>query len=120
MNFEERIRSHQKPTDAYRWPNMTIGHLIKSIMEIHDEEDAKQFMDGYLPWLEAQVDLTEPPAYVAASNIGWCFGEGMSEEDREMWRKVAKASHPVFGSMRTEPSIIDALAAGFSKGANVR
>lgn len=116
MTFEERIRSHQKPIDETRWPNLTIGHLIHSIMEIHEEEEAKEFLAGYLPWLAAQKDLTEPAASIASANIGWCFGEGMPETDREMWRKVANASHPMFGSMRVDPTPQEAFDAGYNRG----
>jgi hypothetical protein len=116
MTFEERIRSHQKPTDEHRWPNMTIRHLGHSIMEIHKEEDAKEFLAGYLPWLEAQADLDTSALHVAQSNIGWFFGEGMSETDKAMWRNLIGASHPIFGAMKTNPTPQEAFDAGVARG----
>jgi len=115
MTFEERIRKHQKSTDEHRWPKMNLGHLMASILEIHTAEEAKEFREGYIGWTAAMTGSTDPPEHVVDMNIGWCFGEGMPEKYRAMWRKLG-ASHPVFGDMKTDPTPEEALSAGFNLG----
>lgn len=104
MTFKERIQSVQKRESPHMWPEHTIGDLINAVLSIHDEAEARWFRNGYMDYLEEQPDLNARGAtFVADANIGWCFGEGMAESDRAMWRRVG-ASHPIFSSMRSEPT----------------
>jgi hypothetical protein len=113
VRFEEAICKQQKPDDRCHWPDYSIGHLVNAIMAIHDLDSAREFRDSYIKSIED--DPRKQPGYtpqqLADANIGWCFGEGMSEEDRAMWRSFG-ASHPVFGSMKENPTPEQALEAG--------
>jgi hypothetical protein len=113
MTFEQRIKETQKASDSFHWPKMTIENLISAVFSVDTQEEASTFYEGYLVWLLKQADVSdiEHTRSVAKANIGWCFGEGMSQEKRELWRSVG-ASHPVFGSMQTDPSPKEALDAG--------
>lgn len=96
---------------------MTIGHLVRAIMQIHKPEDARQFYEEYVEYLKTCPDLDHRgPEYVARMNIGWCFGEGMAEADRAMWREVCAARHPAFGTMESNPSTQEAFDAGLRAG----
>lgn len=118
MTFEERIRSHQKEgREENRWPEMTLGDLMDSVLEIHDPEQAKLFRDGYVEYIKAvrfgyEDEFNVGPEQTAAENIGWLFGEGMPQEDREIWRQLG-CSHPVFGEMRVDPTPEEAFQAGY-------
>ena len=92
----------------------TIGEFISAVCRIDNEADAKQFAVEYLEWLKLHADGKHKPEDVLRANIGWCFGEGMSQERIEMWRKVCNASHPFFGT--TLPSMDQALAIGRGLG----
>ena len=89
----------------------TIGDLINEIMAIDNENDARTFFADYCAWLTTSP-TTKPykSEEVARANIGWCFGEGMKLERRNMWINVCAASHPVFG--QTVPTFDEALKAG--------
>lgn len=92
----------------------TIGDLISAVMAIDNEADAQEFYQSYVEWLDQQPDRTQPARFVADANIGWCFGEGMSEERKAMWCKCTTATHPFFG--RVNPSPQEALDAGMKAG----
>lgn len=114
MSFESAIREQQKRQyrgDKHFWPAMTIGDLIGAVLSIHNEQQAREFYEGYKSWLNGQPGLDNSAEHVARANIGWCFGEGMSESDMAMWRKVG-ASHPIFGSMEKAPTATEAFEAG--------
>ena len=103
----------------------TIGDLVGAILSIHDEEDATHFYRGYRAWMDAHwnedgflaSDNTNTPDQIVKSNIGWCYGEGMPQADREMWIRVSGASHPVFG--QSMPSPTDAFATGQAEGKRI-
>ena len=83
--------------------NHTIGEFIHAVMAIDNEEDALEFYSGHVAYIQRQIDKGEwksdaTPMQAVQSNIGWCFGEGMSGERVSMWSKVCGASHPVFGT----------------------
>lgn len=92
--FKEAIQAQQESDDKYKWPEMTIGHLIRAIMSVQSAVDAKQFYDEYVAYLRTTPDLDPRGAeYVANVNVGWCFGEGMADEKRRMWKSLG-AFHP--------------------------
>lgn len=104
---------------------MTIGELIRAVLGIDDEADAKGFYDGYLEHMNSVPEEKrqwngKTAEEVVRSNIGWCFGEGMTVTQRAMWVKVCDASHPVFGRMEIEPSGAEALAKGIAVGKRMR
>ena len=87
----------------------TIGAFVSAVMKIENPSDAKDFWDGYLiHQTAASPDLDARDT--CRSNIGWCFGEGMANERKQMWIEVCGASHPVFGTMTPTPE--EAFQAG--------
>ena len=79
---------------------------------------AKEFREGYIPWLVENYshDLQGTTGEeVANSNIGFCFGEGMPEADRAIWRALG-AVHPWLGSMEKETHPLDAINSGYGRG----
>lgn len=127
MNFTEAIqlqidreraeyRQHPNWEFKERTPSRHfIGDFISAVMVIDNEADALEFYRGYIDYLEIQPDRTQPAKTVADANIGWCFGEGMSEERKAMWSRCTTASHPIFG--RSNPTPEEAFAAGVKAGA---
>ncbi len=96
----------------------TIGQLIRAVLAISNEADAKLFYDGYLEWMtdHLEADSQYTPEQVAKANVGWCFGEGMAKDKVKMWRDVCDASHSVFGSMETPVTPEEAVAQGIKMG----
>lgn len=112
MTFREHIyNAMQKYTHVKSIPegDYTIGAFISAVMEIDNEAEAEQFWHGYVDYMTIAYPET-PTIPACQSNVGWCFGEGMSEDKKAMWIKVSDASHPVFGQMK--PTVTEAFEAG--------
>src|SRR5689334_18543821 len=106
----ERIKDkYIRMNEIFKREHHTIGEFVSAVCRIDNEADACQFADEYLAWLTEHRAGFEP-INVMRSNIGWCFGEGMSQERIQMWSKVCEASHPFFG--RSLPSTDEALQMG--------
>lgn len=87
----------------------TVGAFVSAIMKINNPAEAQEFWDGYLDYQTNAVPDRDAAA-VCRSNIGWCFGEGMSDERKQMWVQVCGAAHPIFGTMTPTPE--EAFQAG--------
>jgi hypothetical protein len=88
----------------------TIGELVLTVLEIDNERDARAFAEAYGEWI-ARTYPKESWQEVLRANIGWCFGEGMTQERVDMWVRVCGASHPIAGTkLDTTPD--QAFAAG--------
>jgi hypothetical protein len=93
----------------------TISDFIGAVLDIAAEADARKFYNGYLEAARHDSGIEgEAAEKLARSNIGWCFGEGMSPERIEMWSRVCGAAHPVFGTKTPSPE--EAFAAGLKLG----
>jgi hypothetical protein len=91
----------------------TIGDFIRAVLSIGNKEEAAEFYQDLLQYISRQKELSDTPENIAKANIGWCFGEGMSEDRRAIWREVCGAAHPIFGSMKNmEVSPEEAFEAG--------
>lgn len=77
IEFTERDVSHAN-----------MGDCIRAILAIDNVADASKFYEGYVESIKRCPDRESLPEYVAKSNIGWCFGEGMSAEHIAMWTEV--------------------------------
>jgi hypothetical protein len=82
----------------------TIGHFVRATMAISNPDDAARFYRGCVANVQKQIDMGKRESKFTAteaaySNIGWCFGEGMSDEKIAMWCSVCGASNPVFGKV---------------------
>ena len=91
---------------------MTIGEFITAVLRIKDSVAARRFFTEYVEELRKMPNAPEDPVDTARSNIGWCFGEGMDLDTREIWRRECGAYHPAFGEMRTNPTFEEALQLG--------
>ena len=101
----------------------TIGDFIRKVFAVKTEEAAKKFFDSEMAGIQAQIDAGTwkcrcSAVEAARSNIGWCFGEGMSDDRIAMWVRACKASHPVFGTARPSPQ--EAFEAGNRVGRHNR
>jgi len=115
MGFKEAITEEMK---QYRHVKIaeddyTIGAFTSAVLKIDTIAAAKEFWEGYLQhqktvWSELNA------LRICQSNIGWCFGEGMSEECIQIWIQVCNASHPVFGTLI--PTLEEAFKAGMHLG----
>jgi hypothetical protein len=98
-------------------PEFTVGDLMDAIWSVDNDEDARAFFEGHVADIQRQIDGgTWDSRYDAVSgaraNIGWMFGEGMSQERINMWTRVTQSAHPVFGSMATRISPEEAFQQG--------
>jgi hypothetical protein len=116
--FIDRMNAARTASIEKRGPRdhdtYTVGDTYDAIFSIDNEQDARAFYEGYVQHISEQPDLKDDPVYVVQSNIGWMFGEGMSDEMRAMWIRVCDASHPVFG--QTMPTIEQAFGMGQDLG----
>jgi len=88
----------------------TIGDLINAVFTVETEDEARRFHASYLKYLDANPCDRHTSAQAASANIGWCFGEGMSDKKIGMWVSACGAVHPVFGNC--VPTVEAALIAG--------
>ncbi len=102
-----------------------LGDFYTAVLKIDNEEDARKFFDSYEAFVEASPKpegldskgrpyKTRTSREVAAANIGWVFGEGMTPERVAMWAAATPAAHPAFGT--TMPTPEKALAIGIAEG----
>lgn len=94
----------------------TIGQIYHDMLRIDNSEEAKLYFDNYVLWLDRYPALhpNDTSEKVAQSNLGWCFGEGMTEEQKWMWFRATGASHPVFGMHN--PTAEEAFFMGIREG----
>src|SRR5262245_30390519 len=81
--------------------NYTIGDFIRAVLAIDNERDAKTFVEHYLELMKEP--RIEDRLKIMRDNIGYCFGEWMSEDKIKMWMKLTGARHPYFDPL-TNPS----------------
>lgn len=93
---------------------MTISDFIEQVLAVESIEKARRFLDETVSDLRARGS-TDPEAD-ARANIGWCFGEGMRDERRAMWREHFGIVHPWLGPMVERPSPEEILRIGMEMG----
>jgi hypothetical protein len=80
----------------------TIEHFVNAVLRIDNVDDATKFYFGCVDYVQQQIDegVWESSSNAIESteaNIGWCFGEGMSQDRMKMWRKVSNTiAHPLW------------------------
>ena len=103
MTFLERMQKHadkRKAHDPDSKHGFTMGDTVNAILEVSSMEDAKDFFDGYVEDITCRRGKSQEEAEgTARSNIGFCFGEGMSKKRIAMWIQACGAAHPVFGTV---------------------
>lgn len=95
----------------------TYGDIARMVLAAETEEAAIAVVAAYNSWLKEHAPKLKTPEQrlqLIQSNIGFCFGEGMSPERKLMWNKVCGASHPIFGL--TSPTPEEAFKAGVKAG----
>lgn len=101
--FESCINAQRN--DKSELIEFTMGDCVGAIMAIDSIGDARAFFGGYVKWI---LDNTETKSRseaerIARSNIGFCYGEGMSPYRIAMWKEACDAEHPIFGATMPTP-----------------
>jgi hypothetical protein len=91
---------------------LTMGEFVAMVLRLKDPDAALQFYEQQVQQMREQHPEQKDPEGVVRSNIGWCFGEGMSIPCRKMWTAVVGAEHPAFGRMEQDPTPQEAFQAG--------
>lgn len=104
------------PHPLFNTPTYTFGQLFGAVLAIHEPVAAKQFYQDYIEWAmryaEPKYQTPDGAQELVRSNIGWIFGEGMPQEDIDMWAEVTGSMHPVFGPMNQSLTPEEAFDAG--------
>jgi hypothetical protein len=80
----------------------TVGQFVRAVLAIETLDEARAFYGEYFAYLRAKGYCDERAVTIARSNIGWCFGEGMTEVQVRMWHEVCGAEHPIFRDGRPQ------------------
>lgn len=76
---------------------MSHGKFISRVLSIKDPEAMRAFFDTEVAYMRDKHPEIPDPAEILASNIGWCFGEGVPLATRKKWADATGAVHPGFG-----------------------
>lgn len=78
----------------------TYRDLLDPLFNITDEEEAKEFFNDYVHWLEADGQLTHEKALdVAKSNVGY-WGGYQSVDVRMRIERLLDVEHPYLGKAK--------------------
>jgi hypothetical protein len=112
--FETCIKAQRN--DISELTKFTMGDCVQAIMAIDSINSARSFYEGYVEWLldNAEFESQSDAERVAKSNIGFCYGEGMSPDRIAMWKEACSAEHLLFGA--TMPTPEEAFAEGVKRG----
>lgn len=78
----------------------TYRDLLDPLFKITDEEEAKEFFNDYVHWLEADGQLTHEKALdVAKSNVGY-WGGYQSVDVRMRIERLLDVEHPYLGKAK--------------------
>ena len=75
----------------------TISDFMQAVLSIQGSMEALDFVHQEVARMKEEHPEEKDPLGVLRSNIGFCFGEGMSIPHRRMWAAVCGAEHPGFG-----------------------
>lgn len=79
---------------------LTFGEALDSIFQVTDRDDAMQYRQAYIKYLEQFKDDYTPgntAESIADCNIGYYAGYGTSEQMRRVL-ELFKVHHPIFPS----------------------
>jgi hypothetical protein len=121
--FEKRIQAQieRRPSPNRTVEKHLIKDLIRAILWIDEETDAKAFFEGYVAYINKTKPIGEA-LKVARNNIGWCFGEGMTPEQVLMWRRTCEAAHPMlrYDEDGNPPSPEESFQTGIEWGEKIK
>lgn len=97
---------------------LTFGETLSPAMEITDSDDAKQYFNDYVMFIQKTLDK-EPrednitAEEIAKTNLGY-FAGYYSSETRERVERLFNCIHPIFGSIEKngQPTPEEALEMG--------
>jgi len=93
----------------------TFGDILHAVHNIASASEARQFLEDYSAFLESKgCGSKEKCSSIARANIGWCFGEGLSQERIDFWNEAVGAEHPYFGTKK--PTMEEAFEMGVAAG----
>lgn len=82
---------------------LTYGECLEPAMDITDPEDAKQYKEAYIKFIEKFMTDRESKAgqtaeQIANANLGYWAGY-YGDEVRERVERLFNCKHPIFGSI---------------------
>ena len=77
--------------------SLTFGDVLEPAMTITDPEDAKQYFDAYVAWLETRSVIRKNAENIARYNLGYYAGY-YDQETQKRVERLFNAKHPIFGS----------------------
>ena len=102
--------------------NPTMRDLLDPAMKITDTEDAKQYKDAYIAWIQQDLDKNMgknsiSAEQIAKTNLGYYAGY-YGNKTRERVEKLFMCEHPFFGSIKKNgaPTAEEALEIGKKLG----
>ena len=96
----------------------TYGGLLLPAMEITEQDDADQYLEAYILFIQEHEGKDRTQAkYLAKTNLGYFAGYG-NNEDRKRIERLFKCAHPIFGKAEEHvPTPEEAFNAGVRMGA---
>lgn len=84
---------------------LTYGECLDPIFRITDPDDAKQYKETYINWIDEHVSIKDRAGSsaeeIANYNIGYYAGYG-TPENRIRIDKLFNCTHPIFGEAKSE------------------
>ena len=83
---------------------LTYGDCLEPAMKITDKEDAEQYFESYVEYIQRFLDKNprednKTAEDIAKNNLGY-FAGYYSNETRERVERLFLCEHPVFGSIK--------------------
>jgi len=96
--------------------SLTYGECLAPAMEITDAEDAKQYLDAYIKFQEANMQEASgkhTAEEICKINLGYYAGY-YGDETRKRVEQLFTCSHPIFGSIKENgtPTVKEAFECG--------
>ena len=93
---------------------LTYGECLDPAMKITDENDAKQYLDAYVSYIQKHLDKeprndNKTALEIAKMNIGYYAGYYDNETSKRV-NKLFCCSHPIFGN--STPTAEEAFECG--------
>lgn len=105
---------------------LTFGESLDPAMKITDPEDAKQYLQAYVAFIQKNIDadptVTDKNAEeIAKINLAYYAGYGDTEQ-RERVERLFSCAHPIFGSIaeKGQPTPGEAFKMGMKLGEEIK
>lgn len=101
---------------------LTYGECLEPAMKITDAEDAKQYKEAYIKFIDKFLiddknESKKTAEEIANANLGYWAGY-YGDDVRRRVEKLFNCSHPIFGSIEENgaPTAEEAFKMGFDAG----